>query len=111
MSVSELLNPPIESVFAMWTTEEIYRSVKDERTEPDDGDDGCDDPPPRPKPTAKEVFKAVALINYYIESDTCEAANKLNQSMEAYSKQLIDHLLATAQQTTITSFFQPINSE
>jgi hypothetical protein len=111
--MSELLNPAGESEYTMWTAEEIFQSVKDVRTEEDDNDDedSRSEEPPRPKPTAKEVFKAISIINDYIESDTSETADKLNQSMESYSKQLIDHLIATAQQTTITSFFQPANSE
>ncbi|POW18762.1 hypothetical protein PSHT_05563 [Puccinia striiformis] len=73
-------------------------------------DDNDSEPPPPPKPTAKEVFKAISLINNYIESDTSVAADKLNQSMETYSKSLVDHLITTARQTTITSFFTPANS-
>ncbi|KAI9602667.1 hypothetical protein H4Q26_001959 [Puccinia striiformis f. sp. tritici PST-130] len=100
-----------ESGYSMWTSEEIFRSVKDSRTEEDDQEDDNDsEPPPPPKPTAKEVFKAISLINNYIESDTSVAADKLNQSMETYSKSLVDHLITTARQTTITSFFTPANS-
>ncbi|KAI9604705.1 hypothetical protein KEM48_002325 [Puccinia striiformis f. sp. tritici PST-130] len=106
-----LLNPADESGYSMWTSEEIFRSVKDSRTEEDNQEDDNDsEPPPPPKPTAKEVFKAISLINNYIESDTSVAADKLNQSMETYSKSLVDHLITTARQTTITSFFTPANS-
>jgi hypothetical protein len=111
MSLAELLEPPIETECSMWTTDEIFRSVKDQDTEEDPANDDSDEPPPRPKPTAKEVFKAISLINDYIESDTTDAADKLNQSMELYSKQLVDHLIATASQKTITDFFKPINSD
>ncbi|KAI7935248.1 hypothetical protein MJO28_016775 [Puccinia striiformis f. sp. tritici] len=111
MSIAELLNPADESGYSMWTSEEIFRSVKDSRTEEDNQEDDNDsEPPPPPKPTAKEVFKAISLINNYIESDTSVAADKLNQSMETYSKSLVDHLITTARQTTITSFFTPANS-
>ncbi|EFP94270.1 hypothetical protein PGT21_001011 [Puccinia graminis f. sp. tritici] len=111
MSVSELLNPAGESEYSVWTTEEIFKSVTDQNTEEDQDNNESSKPPPRPKPTAKEVFKAISLINDYIENDTTEVADKLNQSMEAYSKQLVDHLIATAQQTSITSFFHPMNSK
>ena len=89
---------------------EIFRLVKDQVTEekPNDGD--SNEPPPRPKPTAKEVFKAISLINDYIKSDNSEIADNLNQSTELYSKQLLDHLIATASQKTITDFFKPTNS-
>ncbi|KAI7950013.1 hypothetical protein MJO28_008834 [Puccinia striiformis f. sp. tritici] len=111
MSIAELLNPADESGYSIWTSEEIFRSVKDSRTEDDDqDDDNNSEPPPPPKPTAKEVFKAISLINNYIESDTSVAADKLNQSMETYSKSLLDHLITTAQQSTITSFFPPADS-
>ncbi|KAH9456331.1 hypothetical protein MJO28_006373 [Puccinia striiformis f. sp. tritici] len=104
--IAELLNPADESGYSMWTSvKEIFRWVKDSRTE----DDNDSEPPPPPKPTAKEVFKAILLINDYIESNTNVAANKSNQSMETYSKSLVDHLITTAQQTTITSFFTPAN--
>ncbi|POV95213.1 hypothetical protein PSHT_15781 [Puccinia striiformis] len=113
MAISELLNSAGESECSMWTTEEIFRSVKDARTEEEDDDDDnkTDELHPRPKPTAKEVFKAISLINDYIESETSEAADKLNQTMETYSKQLVDHLITNSQQTTITSFFQPADSQ
>ncbi|KAI7949502.1 hypothetical protein MJO28_008323 [Puccinia striiformis f. sp. tritici] len=111
MSIAELLNPADESGYSIWTSEEIFRSVKDSRTEDDDqDDDNNSEPPPPPKPTAKEVFKAISLINNYIESDTSVAADKLNQSMETYSKSLLDHLITTARQSTITSFFPPADS-
>ncbi|KAI9603144.1 hypothetical protein H4Q26_002458 [Puccinia striiformis f. sp. tritici PST-130] len=111
MSIAELHNPADESGYSIWTSEEIFRSVKDSRTEDDDQDDNNNsEPPPPPKPTAKEVFKAISLINNYIESDTSVAADKLNQSMETYSKSLLDHLITTARQSTITSFFPPADS-
>ncbi|KAI7959226.1 hypothetical protein MJO28_003017 [Puccinia striiformis f. sp. tritici] len=97
MSIAELLNLADKSGYSIWTSEEIFRSVKDSRTEDDDQDeDNNSQPPPPPKPTAKEVFKAILLINNYIESDTSVAADKLNQSMETYSKSLSDHLITTA---------------
>ncbi|EFP77639.2 hypothetical protein PGT21_018393 [Puccinia graminis f. sp. tritici] len=102
-SISQLLNSTIESEFNMWTKTEMYRSVKDERPKPDDEDDDFDDPPPLPKPTAK--------MDDHIMSYPSKAANKLNQSMEASSKQLIDHLISTGHQTTMTCFFQPVNSD
>jgi hypothetical protein len=57
------------------------------------------------------VFKEISLINDYIESNTREAADKLNQSMESYFKKLGNHLIANASQKTITDFFKPINSD
>ncbi|POV99403.1 hypothetical protein PSHT_13566 [Puccinia striiformis] len=85
MSIAELLNPADESGYSIWTSEEIFRTEDD-----DQDDDNNGEPPPPPKPTAKEVFKAISLINNYIESDTSVAADKLNQSMETYSKSLLD---------------------
>ena len=88
---------------------EIFRLVKDQVTEekPNDGD--SNEPPPRPKPTAKEVFKAISLINDYIESKNSEVADNLNQSMELYSQQILDHLNATASQKNNHRFLQQIN--
>ena len=109
MSLAELLEPPIETKCSMWTTNKIFRLVKDQDTEEDPANNNSDEPPPRPKPTAKEVFKAISLINDYIKSNNREATNKLNQSMKSYSKNLVNHLIATASQKTITDYFKPIN--
>ena len=63
MSLTKLLDPPIETKCSMWTTNKIFRLVRDQDSKEDPANDNSDEPPPFPQTTAKDVFKAISLIN------------------------------------------------
>ncbi|EFP74417.2 uncharacterized protein PGTG_00373 [Puccinia graminis f. sp. tritici CRL 75-36-700-3] len=103
MTIKELLDPPQDNSFAMWTTEEIFESQKNNSVDSESDDE---DPEPRVKPTAKSVFSAIALINNYIQDEDSMVANHLNHALHNYSKGLSDRLITNARQSSIHDFFK-----
>jgi hypothetical protein len=54
MTITELICPPQDSSFAMWTTEEIFESQKNNLVDSKSNDE---DPEPRVKPVVDPVYK------------------------------------------------------
>ncbi|POW05039.1 hypothetical protein PSHT_10972 [Puccinia striiformis] len=72
MSIAELLNPADESGYSIWTSEEIFRSVKDSRTEDDDQDDDKQwEPPPPPKQLLKRSSRQSRSLIITLRATQC----------------------------------------
>jgi hypothetical protein len=96
---------------AKTSDKEIYRAVMDsikarENIDINGGDDVDDDSPMEPRPTRREVLKALSTIGKCIEDSNDPIARKLDILLGTFNRQL--HLKETQsmRSTLVTDFFQ-----
>ena len=111
MDIDTLLNPKGESqVLTETSDEEIYHAVMDsikarENIEMAGGDDVDDDIIIKPRPTRREVLKAVSTIGACIEDLNDPNACKLESLLGLFNRQLRLDETRSMRDTYLTDFF------
>ncbi|KIJ98731.1 hypothetical protein K443DRAFT_626750 [Laccaria amethystina LaAM-08-1] len=114
MDINALLNPEGESQILTETSdEEIYHAVMDsmkarENMEITGGDDVDDDIIIEPRPTRREVLKAVSTIGACIEESDDPNSRKLEALLGSLNRQLRLDETRNMRDTHLTDFFQKL---
>ncbi|KAF8149040.1 hypothetical protein B0H34DRAFT_667879 [Crassisporium funariophilum] len=112
MDIESLLNPVGKSHVLTETSDiEIFQAVIDaieerENIEINGGDDADDNLPIEPRPTRREVLKAVLTIGRYIEDMNDPIARKVEAILGSFNRQLRLDETKGLKNTTVTDFFQ-----
>lgn len=112
MDVESLLNPAGESqILTEASDKEIYQAVIDsiaarENIEINGGDDVDEDIPIEPRPTCRNVLKAVSTINSYINDMNNPVARKFETILSSSRRQLCLEATKSLEETVLTDFFQ-----
>jgi hypothetical protein len=112
MDIESLLNPDGEShVLTESSDREIYQAVMDaikarENIEINGGDDVDDTLPLEPRPTHRDVLKAVSTIGRYIDDLNEPIARKMEAILGSFNRQLRLDETKTMKTTFLTEFFQ-----
>jgi DDE superfamily endonuclease len=111
MDIKSLLNPAGESQVLMETSDcEIYQAVMDainarENVEINGGDDVDNDIPLEPRPTRRDVLKAVSTIITYVGDLNELIARKIETVLGSFSRQLHLDEARTMKSSALTDFF------
>ena len=111
MDIESLLNPAGESQVLMETSDhEIYQTVMDaidacENIEINGGDDIDNDIPLEPRPTRRDVLKAISTIGRYVDDLNEPIARKMEAVLESFSRQLRLDETRTMKGSILTDFF------
>jgi DDE superfamily endonuclease len=113
MDIESLLNPAGEShVLTETSDKEIYQAVMDsivarENVEINGGDDvNEDDTPIEPRPTRRDVLKAVSTISRYAEDLNYPIARKFEALLGSFNRQIRLEETKSMKETVLTDFFQ-----
>jgi hypothetical protein len=114
MDIESLLNPLSESQILTETSDaEIYQAVMDavhacENMEINGGDDIDKDTPPEPRPTRREVLKAVSTIGRYAADLNDPILRKIEGLLGLFNRKLSLEETRSMQATQLTDFFKRV---
>lgn len=112
MDIEDLLNPAGECHMMTETSDkEIYQAVIDsvaawENAERNSGDDVDEDIPTKPRPTRRDVLKAISMIGRYIDDINNPIACKVEALLVTFNKQLRHEETKNMKETFLTEYFQ-----
>ena len=113
MDIESFLNPVGEShILTETSDQEIYQAVMDsiaahENIEINGGDNvSIDDMPIEPRPTRRDVLKAVSAVSRYAEDLNHPIARKFKALLGSFNRQLRLEETKSMKETVLTDFFQ-----
>jgi hypothetical protein len=116
MDIESLLNPAGEShVLTESSDKEIYQAVIDsiaacENIKANGGDDVDDleDIPIKPRPTRRDILKAVSTISKYVNELNNPITRKLEDILGSFNRQLHLNETKSMKATVLTDFFRKL---
>jgi hypothetical protein len=109
MDIESLLNPQNEiHITAEASDKDIYEAIIDaiEARENIGGDDVDNDGPVKPRPSHRDVLKAVSIIMQYISELNIPLARKIEASLSSLTRLIHKDEARSMKNTVLTDFFQ-----